>query len=123
MWNGKKAIVHRKGATPAHRGELGIIPGSMASPGYLVRGKGAAESLNSASHGAGRRLSRGKANESFTVSDMKKILPAAQVTLVGGSAAECPLAYKDIETVMQAQHALVDVEGKFTPRIVRMNKE
>jgi len=123
MWNDKKAIVHRKGATPAHRGELGIIPGSMASPGYLVRGKGAAESLNLASHGAGRRLSRGKANESFTVSAMKKILSAAQVTLIGGSPEECPLAYKDIETVMQAQQALVDVEGKFTPRIVRMNKE
>jgi tRNA-splicing ligase RtcB (3'-phosphate/5'-hydroxy nucleic acid ligase) len=123
LWNGKKAIVHRKGATPAHRGELGIIPGSMASSGYLVRGKGAAESLNSASHGAGRRLSRGKAKESFTVSAMKKILSAAQVTLVGGTPEECPLAYKDIDAVMQAQQALVEVEGRFTPRIVRMNKE
>lgn len=123
MPDGKKVIIHRKGATPAHQGELGIIPGSMTSPGYLVSGKGVAESLNSASHGAGRRFSRGKAKESFTASAMKKMLSAAQVTLIGGSPEECPLAYKDIEMVMQAQQALVDVEGKFMPKIVRMYKE
>jgi tRNA-splicing ligase RtcB len=121
--DGKKVIVHRKGATPAHEGELGIIPGSMTSPGYLVRGNGIDESLRSASHGAGRRFSRGKAKESFTVSAMKKILSAAQVTLIGGTPEECPLAYKDIETVMQSQQALVSVEGKFMPKIVRMNKK
>ncbi|MES2731223.1 MAG: RtcB family protein [Bacteroidota bacterium] len=123
MPDGQKVIIHRKGATPARRGELGIIPGSMATAGYLVSGKGAEDSLNSASHGAGRRFSRGKAKESFTGSAMKKILSAAQVTLMGGSVEECPLAYKDIETVMQAQQALVEVEGKFMPRIVRMYKE
>src|SRR6185436_6124950 len=57
----KEVIVHRKGATPAGDGVLGIIPGSMASPGYVVRGKGEAASLNSAAHGAGRRMSRTKA--------------------------------------------------------------
>jgi tRNA-splicing ligase RtcB (3'-phosphate/5'-hydroxy nucleic acid ligase) len=121
--DGNAAIVHRKGATPAHNGELGIIPGSMTTAGYLVRGKGVEDALFSASHGAGRRLSRGKAKETFTVSSMKKLLSNANVTLIGGSPEECPLAYKDIETVMQSQTALVDIEGRFMPKIVRMNKE
>ena len=63
---GKEVIVHRKGATPAGRGELGVIPGSMADPAFVVRGKGVAESLNSASHGAGRRMSRTAAKKKFT---------------------------------------------------------
>ena len=121
--DGRKVIIHRKGATPAHTGELGIIPGSMTAPGFLVSGKGCADALFSASHGAGRRLSRGRAKESFTVSGMKKILSAAGVTLLGGSPEECPLAYKDIDTVMQGQSAMVEVHGKFLPKIVRMNKE
>ncbi|MGV3588801.1 MAG: RtcB family protein [Adhaeribacter sp.] len=121
--DGREVIIHRKGATPAHTGELGIIPGSMTAPGYLVSGKGCADSLYSASHGAGRRLSRGRAKESFTVSGMKKILSAAGVMLQGGSPEECPLAYKDIDTVMAGQTALVDVHGKFLPKIVRMHKE
>jgi len=120
---GKKVMVHRKGATPAHKGELGIIPGSMTTAGYLVSGNGLEDSLYSAAHGAGRRLSRGKAKESFTASAMKKILSAAGVTLIGGTPEECPLAYKDIEKVMLAQQALVQVHGKFMPKIVRMNKE
>src|SRR6266496_695761 len=62
----REVVVHRKGATPAGAGVLGIIPGSMASPGFVVRGKGNAESLNSASHGAGRVMSRKKANESLS---------------------------------------------------------
>ena len=121
--DGRKAIIHRKGATPAHKGELGIIPGSMTTVGYLVSGNGVEESLYSASHGAGRRLSRGKAKESFTNSAMKKILSSAGVTLIGGTTEECPLAYKDIESVMAQQTSLVNVEGKFFPKIVRMNKE
>jgi tRNA-splicing ligase RtcB len=121
--DGRNVIIHRKGATPAHKGEPGIIPGSMTTAGYLVSGKGCADSLYSAAHGAGRRLSRGRAKESFTVSAMKKMLSSAGVTLIGGSPEECPLAYKDIDTVMQGQTALVDVHGKFMPKIVRMNKE
>jgi tRNA-splicing ligase RtcB len=121
--DGRKVIIHRKGSTPAHDGELGIIPGSMTTPGYLVSGKGCVNSLYSASHGAGRRLSRGKAKETFTVSSMKKLLSTAQVTLIGGSPEECPLAYKDIDTVMEYQRDLVNVQGKFMPKIVRMNKE
>lgn len=121
--DGRKVIIHRKGATPAHEGELGIIPGSMTTSCYLVSGKGVEQSLYSSSHGAGRRFSRGKAKESFTASAMKKMLSTAGVTLIGGSTEECPLAYKDIEKVMQAQVSLIDVHGKFIPKIVRMNKE
>lgn len=123
MVNGEELIVHRKGATPAHAGELGIIPGNMIHGGYLVCGKGIPESLNSASHGAGRKMSRKKAKESITNSGMRQMINAAGVTLIGGSAEESPLAYKNIDDVMQAQHDLVDVHGKFTPKIVRMNKE
>ncbi|NEU10148.1 RtcB family protein [Flavihumibacter sp. R14] len=123
MHDGKEVIVHRKGATPANRGELGIIPGSMISPAYLVAGKGVNTALNSASHGAGRVMSRQKAKDNMTVSAMRKLLLNAGVTLIGGSVEENPLAYKDIEKVIQAQRDLVDIQGKFTPRIVRMNKD
>lgn len=117
------AIVHRKGATPAGKGIAGFIPGSMATAGYLVCGKGSIDSLNSASHGAGRAMSRQKAKEQFTQSALKKLLQQQQVTLIGGSVEEMPLAYKDIDRVMPAQESLVEVHGKFLPRIVRMNKE
>ena len=121
--DGREVVIHRKGATPAHTGELGIIPGSMTTPAYLVSGRGVEQSLYSASHGAGRAMSRKKARESTTVSDMKKSLSNAGVTLIGGSVEEAASAYKDIETVMRLQEELVQVEGKFLPRIVRMNKE
>jgi tRNA-splicing ligase RtcB len=120
--NGKRVIVHRKGATPACSGEAGIIPGSMIDPGYLVVGKGNRDALNSASHGAGRCLSRGAARETFTLSALKKQLSASGVTLIGGTVEESPQAYKDIEKVMQAQQELVAVHGKFFPKIVRMIK-
>ncbi len=117
------AIVHRKGATPAGKGMAGFIPGSMATAGYLVCGKGEIPSLNSASHGAGRAMSRQKAKEQFTQSALKKLLQQQQVTLIGGSVEEMPLAYKDIDRVMPAQESLVEIHGKFMPRIVRMNRE
>ena len=120
---GRMAIVHRKGATPAQAGHPGLIPGSMATAGYIVVGKGEKEALCSASHGAGRAMSRQKAKSSFTQSAMKKFLTQAEVTLIGGSIEEMPLAYKDIERVIQTQEGLVEIQGKFTPRIVRMNKE
>jgi len=121
--DGREIIVHRKGATPAHTGELGIIPGSITTPAYLVSGKGIDNSLYSASHGAGRAMSRQGAKDSMTVSGMKKLLSNAGVTLIGGSVEENPLAYKDIGAVMRAQRELVNIEGNFTPRIARMNKE
>lgn len=120
---GRMAIVHRKGATPAQKGQAGLIPGSMATAGFLVCGKGVEESLCSASHGAGRAMSRQKAKESFTQSALKKLLSQADVTLIGGSIEEMPLAYKDIDRVMYTQETLVEVQGRFMPRIVRMNKE
>ncbi len=121
--DGREIIVHRKGATPAHQGKLGIIPGSMTTPAYLVSGKGTEDSLYSASHGAGRAMSRQKAKGSMTVSAMKKLLDKADVTLIGGSVEENPMAYKNIDQVMEAQHALVDIHGRFMPKIVRMSKE
>ncbi len=120
---GTHAIVHRKGATPAGKGVAGFIPGSMATAGYLVCGKGEGLSLNSASHGAGRAMSRQKAKEQFTQSALKKLLTQNRVTLIGGSVEEMPLAYKDIDRVMPAQESLVEIHGRFMPRIVRMNKE
>jgi tRNA-splicing ligase RtcB (3'-phosphate/5'-hydroxy nucleic acid ligase) len=121
--DGREAIVHRKGATPAHAGTWGIIPGSMTAPAYLVMGKGVAESLSSASHGAGRAMSRQKARSQMTGSALKKLLSEAGVKLIGGSVEENPLAYKDIEQVIASQQELVEVHGKFYPKIVRMHRE
>jgi tRNA-splicing ligase RtcB (3'-phosphate/5'-hydroxy nucleic acid ligase) len=121
--DGTEVIIHRKGATPAHKGELGIIPGSMTTAAYLVSGKGIEQALYSASHGAGRAMSRKRAKENTTSSALKRMLANAGVTLIGGSVEENPLAYKDIERVMNAQADLVDIQGKFMPKIVRMNKE
>jgi hypothetical protein len=78
----REVIVHRKGATPAGAGVLGIIPGSMATPGFVVSGKGNAESLNSASHGAGRAMSRKAANEKFNWKDVNRLLRERGVTLI-----------------------------------------
>jgi tRNA-splicing ligase RtcB (3'-phosphate/5'-hydroxy nucleic acid ligase) len=119
--DGRAAIVHRKGATPAHAGELGIIPSSMTGKGYIVMGKGEASSLNSAAHGAGRKMSRAQAKESVSHKALNDLLKKNEVTLLGGGLDEAPLAYKDIEEVMQAQRQLVDIMGVFQPRIVRMD--
>lgn len=121
--DGREVMVHRKGATPAHKGEAGIIPGSMTTQAYLVRGKGEPGALYSASHGAGRAMSRKRARESMTASALKKVLAAAGVTLIGGSVEESPSAYKDIDLVIAAQQDLVEIEGIFHPKIVRMYKE
>ncbi len=120
--NGVECIVHRKGATPAAKGELGIIPGSMATPGFIVRGLGNKHSLESASHGAGRLFSRKKCQTSFTKSEMKKVLGNNKITLIGGGLDEAPMAYKDIKKVMANQTELVETIGAFIPRIVRMNR-
>ena len=120
--NGKECIVHRKGATPAHEGTLGIIPGSMTASGFIVMGKGNADSLHSASHGAGRLFSRAKCKTNFTPSQIKKILADNAVQLIGGNVDEAPMAYKDIHKVMALQTELVTVLGTFTPKIVRMDK-
>lgn len=119
-WNGEEVIVHRKGATPASQDVMGIIPGSMTAPGFLVRGKGEADAINSASHGAGRQMSRTQAIKSITKNEMQTILKDHGVTLIGAGLDEAPMAYKNIETVMASQKDLVDVVAKFTPKLVRM---
>lgn len=120
--DGQELIVHRKGATPAQENVLGIIPGSMTAPGYIVKGKGNPLSLSSASHGAGRQMSRTIAKKSITQSELKKILKDNGVTLLGAGLDEAPMAYKDITKVMALQTELVDVLGTFTPKILRMDK-
>ena len=115
-----EVIVHRKGATPAGAGVLGIIPGSMGTPGYVVRGKGVESSLKSASHGAGRRMSRTKAKELFTWDVAQKFLRERGVTLLSAGLDEVPMAYKDIDEVMAAQSDLVEPLARFEPRLVKM---
>ena len=117
---GREVVVHRKGATPAMAGVLGVIPGSMGTPGYVVRGKGQPESLNSASHGAGRRMSRRAAFESFTNRQMRDFLKERGITLISAGLDEIPMAYKDIDEVMAAQKDLVEVVARFDPKLVRM---
>ncbi len=116
----REVVVHRKGATPAGEGVLGIIPGSMAAPGYVVRGKGDPSSLRSASHGAGRRMSRTRAKQEFTWADLTRVLKERGVTLLSAGLDEAPMAYKNIETVMAAQKSLVDIVARFDPRVVKM---
>jgi tRNA-splicing ligase RtcB len=117
----REVIVHRKGATPAGNGVLGVIPGSMADPGFLVCGKGLAESLNSASHGAGRAMSRRAALKSITKTERDRYLKERGVTLIGAGLDESPQAYKNVEQVMAAQSDLLKVVGKFKPIMVRMD--
>lgn len=118
--DGREVIVHRKGATPAGVDVLGIIPGSMTQPGFVVRGRGNTDSLNSASHGAGRLMSRTQAFNSLTRSQWNKALVEADIQLIGGDLDEAPMVYKNIDTVIDAQSDLVSVLAKFTPKIVRM---
>ena len=113
-------VVHRKGATPAGEGVAGIIPGSMGTPGYVVKGRGNPASLNSASHGAGRRMSRNAARKAFTWKEARSFLAANKVTLLSAGLDEVPMAYKDIETVMRQQSDLVEPMARFDPRMVRM---
>ncbi|MBS1661617.1 MAG: RtcB family protein [Bacteroidetes bacterium] len=120
VWNGEEVIVHRKGATPAAKGVMGIIPGSMTAPGFLVRGKGDEKSIQSASHGAGRQMSRTKAIQTISKDQLRAELKTHEVTLIGAGLDEAPMAYKDIRVVMAAQQELVDVVATFTPRMVRM---
>jgi tRNA-splicing ligase RtcB len=120
-WEGREVIVHRKGATPAGKDVLGIIPGSMTAPGFIVKGKGEVASINSASHGAGRKMSRSKAMQNITHSALKDELKVHGVKLIGGGLDEAPFAYKDIHAVMASQKQLVDVVGLFYPRIVKMD--
>ncbi len=116
----REVIVHRKGATPAGKGALGVIPGSMADPAFVVRGKGMAESLNSASHGAGRRMSRTAAKQKFTWNAVRKNLETRGIKVLSAGADEVPGVYKNIEDVMREQQDLVEIVARFDPKIVKM---
>ncbi|HVG41963.1 MAG TPA: RtcB family protein [Chitinophagaceae bacterium] len=120
-WDGGEVIVHRKGATPAGKNILGIIPGSMATPGFIVKGKGEEAAVNSAAHGAGRKLSRTAAIKTITHKELNEALLKEGIKLMGGGLDEAPMAYKDIHDVMNAQKSLVDTIGSFYPKIVRMD--
>ena len=112
--------VHRKGATPAHEGQLGIIPGSMSAPARIVVGKGNVESLCSASHGAGRKWDRRFAKKNLELPQVLHDLHSQNVRLLQGSVDESPSVYKDINAVMESQRALVQTIATFQPKIVRM---
>jgi tRNA-splicing ligase RtcB len=118
--NGEELIVHRKGATPAGEGMLGLIPGTMATPAYVVRGLGEPASLNSAAHGAGRVMSRKHANRTLNWDDAKQFIQERGVTLLSAGLDEVPAVYKDINQVMAAQTDLVEPLAQFHPKLVRM---
>ena len=99
----------RKGAVSARAGELGIIPGSMGAKSFIVRGKGDAESFHSCSHGAGRTMSRTAAKKLFTVEDQVNATQGVECRKDANVIDEIPMAYKDIDAVMAAQSALVEV--------------
>jgi len=116
----RELIVHRKGATPAGKGVLGVIPGSMASPAFLVRGKGGVDSFDSASHGAGRTMSRRKAKDKYNWKAVQLDLKEKGVKVLSAGADEVPGVYKNIEDVMNAQADLVEIVSRFDPKIVKM---
>jgi tRNA-splicing ligase RtcB len=106
---GEQLMVTRKGAIRAGAGDLGIIPGSMGTKSYIVRGLGNADAFLSASHGAGRRMSRAKAKKTFTVADLAEQTRGVECRKDGGVLDEIPTAYKDIDQVMANQADLVEV--------------
>jgi len=106
---GEQVWVTRKGAVRAGAGDLGIIPGSMGAKSFIVRGKGNAQSFQSCSHGAGRRMSRGEAKRRFTLADHAAATKGVECRKDVGVIDETPMAYKDIDAVMAAQTDLVEV--------------
>jgi tRNA-splicing ligase RtcB len=106
---GNQVWITRKGAVSARQGELGIIPGSMGTKSYIVRGKGKAEAYCSCSHGAGRRMSRSAAKRAFRVADLVRQTAGVECRKDAGVLDEIPSAYKDIDAVMAAQTDLVEV--------------
>lgn len=120
---GHEVIVHRKGATPAGEGVLGVIPGSMADPAFIVRGKGKPESLRSCSHGAGRRMSRTQAIKTQNAQKWKSIIKQRGVRVLSYGLDEVPGVYKSIHTVMSHQKDLVEVIARFDPKLVKMSAD
>ncbi|GAA2361947.1 RtcB family protein [Saccharopolyspora halophila] len=108
-FDGVDVLVTRKGAIRAGSGEMGIIPGSMGTGSYIVRGLGNPESFRSASHGAGRRMSRRKAKKTFSADDLAAQTAGVECRKDGAVVDEIPSAYKDIDAVIRAQRDLVEV--------------
>jgi len=106
---GQEILVTRKGAVSAQKGQLGIIPGSMGAKSFIVRGLGNAESFCSCSHGAGRVMSRTRAKKLFSVEDQVRATAHVECRKDKDVIDEIPMAYKDIDAVMQAQRELVEV--------------
>jgi len=106
---GEEVLVTRKGAIRAGRGELGIIPGSMGTKSYIVSGLGNPNSFQSASHGAGRRISRTQARKRFTLRDLKDQTAGVECRKDSGVIDETPKAYKNIDSVMKQQQDLVEI--------------
>jgi tRNA-splicing ligase RtcB len=104
-----EVLVTRKGAIRAGAGDLGIIPGSMGTGSYIVRGLGNEQAYCSASHGAGRRMSRSKAKKTFTVDDLAEQTAGVECRKDSGVVDEIPGAYKDLDEVMSRQADLVEV--------------
>ena len=111
---------HRKGATPAHTGEIGIIPGSSGSKSYIVRGLGSDAGLDSAPHGAGRNFSRKEAKRRHDGESFDSHMAAEGITHAGLAGDETVFAYKDIEEVIAASSELLEVIGEMRPLIVLM---
>ncbi len=106
---GRDTWITRKGAVRAGRGELGIVPGSMGTRSFVVRGKGDVDSFESCSHGAGRAMSRGEAKRRFTTADHARATAGVECRKDAGVLDETPAAYKDVDAVMRAQADLVEV--------------
>ena len=110
---GEDILVSRKGAIEAREGQLGLIPGSMGTRSYVVRGRGNAESFSTAPHGAGRRMSRRRARDSFNMDDFDRLMTGIEVNRSEAFLDELPGAYKDIDLVMEQSEDLVEVIHTF----------
>ncbi len=119
--NGKKWIIHRKGATPAEEGVVGIIPGSMGTNSYLVEGKAGKESLWSSAHGAGRTSSRTQAKKDHNEQAYQQYIREKDILTIRVAKDETYQCYKDIEHVMDLQEdELVETVATMEPRVVVM---
>ena len=119
-WEEDGLIVHRKGATPAGLHQLGVVPGTMADPSYLVVGLGNKDSLCSSAHGAGRAMGRNQAKKDLCDQEWRDLLEEKGVDLYGGALDEAPGAYKNIDEVMEQQKGLARIVATFKPELVRM---
>ena len=116
-YNGETVYIHRKGATPAKKGERGVIPGNMRDGVYLVEGLGNEKFLWSSSHGAGRKMSRKKAKESISLVEFKESMKGVLGTVREGTIDEAPQAYKDFEVVMNNQKESIKIIKHIKPFI------